>query len=37
VKLTAKPNWSGLTIPSFEALKTPAKPAEEAPSANASS
>ena len=30
-------NWSGLTIVSFEALNTPARPAVDAPSANASS
>ena len=32
-----KRNWSGETIVSFEALKTPANPAVDAPSANASS
>ena len=34
---TVERNWSGLTRVSFEALKTPARPAVEAPSANASS
>ena len=37
VKETANPNWSGLTMPSFEALNTPARPAVEAPRANARS
>ena len=34
---TVERNWSGLTRVSFEALKTPARPAVDAPSANASS
>ena len=34
---TVNTNWSGQTIVSFEALKTPARPAVVAPSANASS
>ena len=34
---TVNRNWSGLTKISFEALKTPAKPAVDAPRANASS
>ena len=37
VNETVKPNWSGLTNTSFDALKTPAKPDVVAPSANASS
>ena len=34
---TVERNWSGLTRVSFEALKTPARPAVDAPSAKASS
>ena len=37
VNETVNRNWSGETIVSFEALKTPARPAVVAPSANASS
>jgi hypothetical protein len=34
---TVNPNWSGLTSESFEALKTPASPAVDAPIAKARS